>query len=80
VLAGRNVKAPLWTLFALSSWDHTATVAKQVTTLLWPLFARSSWAQTITVEAATTGESAALASVSLVGVGLTSHYVGGHDS
>jgi hypothetical protein len=48
--------------------------------LLWPLFARSTWAQASTMVACTTGEGAALASVSLFGVGSDSHCGGGHGS
>jgi hypothetical protein len=47
-----------------------------VRALLWPSFAWSAWAQLATVVAGTTGMGAALASVSLVGVGSDSHCVG----
>jgi hypothetical protein len=41
--------------------------------LLWPLYACSAWAEAATVVADTTGGSAALASVRLVGMGSASH-------
>jgi hypothetical protein len=45
--------------------------------LLWPLFAWSARAQPATVEAGTTGEGAAQATVTSVGVGSANHWVGG---
>jgi hypothetical protein len=50
-----------------------------VRALLWPVVAWSAWAKKGTVVKGTTGEGAALASVSSVGVGSTSHCGGGHD-
>ena len=50
-----------------------------MTALFWPLFAWSAWPQAATVEAGTTDEDAALDSVRLVGMGLTSHCGGGNE-
>jgi hypothetical protein len=47
--------------------------------LLWPLFAWSAKAQSATVVVDRTGEGAALASVTLVGVGSDSECGGGHN-
>jgi hypothetical protein len=47
--------------------------------LLWHLFARLAWAQPATVLTAMTDLVAALASVSLVGMGPESHCGGGHE-
>jgi hypothetical protein len=65
------VRALLWPLFAWSAWDQPATVVAgtKLRALLWPLFAWIAWVQTATLVAATKGEDAALAFVSLVGVG-----------
>jgi hypothetical protein len=47
--------------------------------LFWSLFAPSAWAQTATEVADTTGEGAALASVTFFGVSPDSHCGGWHD-
>jgi hypothetical protein len=55
----RGISQPLWCR------------APQVRALLWPLFALTAWAQPATTVAGTSGENAALASVSLIGLGMS---------
>ena len=71
VVTGMKVRTLAWPLFACSASAQSVLLWRElkVMSLLWPLFALSAWAQPDTEVAGTTGESAPLVSVHLVGMG-----------
>ena len=75
------MRAMFWHLFAWSAWtiQPLCLWVRQVSALLCPLFALSSLAQSATMVAGTKIDGSRLASIRLVGVGIASHYFGGHD-